>query len=316
VALTEDLVARAPLLREFADQHVIVACSGGPDSSALVALAAAVGVHVHVVHVDHGLRAGAAAEAELVARTASRFGLPAVSVGIAVEPGPNLEARARTQRYGVLEEQRRALGAIAVLVGHTMDDQAETVVLALMRGSGTAGLAGMAAVREHVVRPLLGLRRHELAALCAELGLETLDDPMNHEERFRRVAVRRRVLPELGAISGRDLVPVIARQAALLREENDFLDALAADALADAGDPPRAAVLRALDPVLARRVVRLLLGSPPAPLASVDDVLAVIRGDRLAVEVPGGRRVRRSRGRIVVEGQAPVAAVPRALGQP
>ncbi len=286
---------------------VVVAFSGGADSVALLALASAAGLEPVAVHVDHGLRPGSGAEAERAVATAARLGARVVVVRVDVAGGPNLEARARSARYRALEEARLAEGATAVLTGHTMDDQAETVVLNLMRGSGSAGLGGMAPCRGTLVRPLLGVRRSETVELCRRLGVEPVADPMNLDLAFRRVRVRSELLPTLSAVAERDLVPVLARQAQILRRESDFLDRLAADALdaLSGGEGTLSAgALAGTEPVVARRVVRLWLGPPPPSEAEVERVLAVARGEARATEVAGGRRVARSRGRLSLPGAA------------
>jgi tRNA(Ile)-lysidine synthase len=295
------LLARTPLLFELAGAPVVVACSGGADSTALLALAVEAGTAPIAVHVDHGLRSGSAAEAVLVEAAARRVGaVGAVRRTVALVDGPNLEARARDARYRELEAARDEVGAQAVLVAHTMDDQAETVLLALLRGSASAGLGGMPERRDRLVRPLLGLRRSETHGVCRHLGLAVVDDPMNRDERHQRSWVRHQLLPTLSARAERDLVPVLARQATVLRAESDYLDGLARAALAEAGEPPAVKVLAALDPVVLRRAVRLVCGSPPVPLAHVDAVVEVVQGRVLGHELPGGRRVRRADGRLVV----------------
>jgi tRNA(Ile)-lysidine synthase len=279
---------------------VVVACSGGPDSVALLALAAEAGLAPHAVHVDHGARPGSAAEAGVVAAFAERLGTGFAAETVSVTPGPNFEARAREARYGALERARERLGATAVLVGHTRDDQAETVLLNVLRGAGVPGLAGMPARRGPVVRPLLGVPRADLAAVCRRVGLDPLDDPMNADPVHRRVWLRREVIPALERGAGRDLRAVLARQAAVARAESDFLDTLAADLLATAledGHPSTKALVTA--PVaLARRAVRLWLGPPPPSSTDVERVLAVARGEHRAVEVAGGVEVRRGGGRL------------------
>ena len=262
------------------------AVSGGADSLALLALAAEAGCRVTAVHVDHGLRAGAADEAHVVADAAARFGQGFESRKVHVEPGPNLEARARAARYSVLPQ--------GTATGHTLDDQAETVLLNLMRGSGLDGLAGM---RADETKPLLRLRRAETRALCTSLGLVPVDDPSNADAAFRRNRVRHELGPLLDDIAGRDLAPVVARQAELLRDEADFLDSLAA--ALDASD---ARVLAAAPPALARRAVRRLLAiEHPPDAAAVERVLAVARGEAVACEVAPALRVRRSGGRLFIE---------------
>ena len=210
---------------------VTCAVSGGPDSLALLALATHAGCRVTAVHVDHGLRPGSAAEADVVRAAAERFGAGFRAEVVAVAPGPNLEARARAARYGVLPPD--------VLTGHTADDQAETVLLNLVRGAGLDGLAGMGPAR----RPLRRLRRRETVALCAELGLCPVVDPTNTDPAFRRNRVRHELIPLLEAIAARDVVPVLARQADLVRDDAALLDELAA-----AIDPTDAGALAAAPP--------------------------------------------------------------------
>ena len=295
---------------EDVDAPVVVACSGGPDSLALLALAVAIALDPIAVHVDHGLRADSDREAGVVAAAAARLGARFDAERVAVEPGPNLEARARDARYDALERARARLGATAVLVGHTADDQAETVMLNLLRGAALPGLGGMPPRRGRLVRPLLGLRRADTAEICARLELTPIDDPMNADPTFRRVWLRREILPALERGAGRDLVPVLARQADVLRAESDFLDELAraawppgADQALGGGAP--AAPLTAMPLVLARRAVRCWLGPPPPSLDEVERILTVARGEARATEIAGGRRVRRSGGRLAVESSSP-----------
>ena len=280
---------------------VVVACSGGPDSLALLALAVDAGLEPIAVHVDHGLRAGSDAEAALVAGAAERLGARFHAERVTVELGANLEARARDARYEALDRARKALGATAVLVGHTADDQAETVLLNLLRGSATAGLGGMPGRRGSIARPLLALRRVDTTDVCARLGLTPFDDPMNADLGFRRVHLRREIIPELERAAGRDLVALLARQADVLRAESDFLDGLASAAWPPGDGTAPAAPLAAMPLVLARRAVRCWLGRPPPSLDEVDRVLAVARGEIRATQLAGGRRVRRSKGELHAE---------------
>jgi len=277
---------------------VVVACSGGPDSLALLALAAARDLGPVAVYVDHGLRAESADDARLVAHVAGQLGVVSRSVAVRVDPGPNLEARARDARYDALDRVRRELDAAVVLVGHTADDQAETVLLNLLRGSASRGLGGMAVRRDTVVRPLLGLRRSDTEAVCAALGLEPARDAMNDDTTFRRVWIRTEVLPALSAGAGRDLVPVLARQAEVLRADSDYLDELARAAWPPAPDRAPATALAQLPVPLARRAVRQWLGAPPPSLAEVERVLQVARGEIRATELAGNRRVERHSGEL------------------
>jgi len=259
--------------------------SGGADSLALLALATEAGCRVTAVHVDHGLRPGSRAEAAVVADAAHRFGAAFQSVRLELVDGPNLEERARTAR-------RRALGADAA-TGHTADDQAETVLANLLRGAGVDGLAGMRAGTRH---PILALRRSETVALCAHLGLVPVVDPSNEDPRFLRNRIRHELIPLCSTLAGRDLVPVLARQAELLAGDADVLAALS-----ELVDPTDARALAAAPEPVARRAVRSWLrgdAEHPPSLAAVERVLAVARGQARAAELPGGRRVARSGGRL------------------
>ncbi len=277
---------------------LVCGVSGGADSLALLVLAVASGCVVTAVHVDHGLRPGSAGEAERVAEAAHRFGAGFRSVRVEVGDGPNLEARARRARLAAL-----GLGAAT---GHTMDDQAETVLANLLRGSGVHGLSGMRAGPAH---PLLGLRRAETEAVCRQLGLEPLVDPSNQDPRHLRNRIRHELLPLCSALAGRDVVPVLARQAGALAGDADLLDAVAGLL-----DPEDAVALAAAPEPVARRTVRAWLtgaGTYPPSLDAVDRVLAVARGEQRAVEVAGGRRVGRSRGRLsLAPSPSPVAELP------
>ena len=266
-------------------EPLVCGVSGGPDSLALLVLAVAAGCRVTAVHVDHGLRPGSAAESQVVAGAAARFGARFRSERVVVADGPNLEARARAARH-------RVLGRGAA-TGHTADDQAETVLVNLLRGAGVHGLAAMRAGATH---PILDLRRAETVALCEQLGLEPVRDPSNEDPRFVRNRVRAELLPRCSDIAGRDVVPVLARQARLLAGDADLLDSLG-----DLLDPTDAAALSAAPPAQARRAVRGWLtgdDAHPPPAAAVDRVLEVARMERRATEVPGGVRVARSRGRL------------------
>ncbi|MCX7621043.1 MAG: tRNA lysidine(34) synthetase TilS [Acidimicrobiales bacterium] len=269
---------------------VTCAVSGGADSTAMLALAAASGLTVTAVHVDHGLRPGSSDEAEVVAASARRVGAAFRSVSVTVAPGPNLEERARIARHSVLPPD--------TLFGHTADDQAETVLLNLLRGTGLHGLAGMRPGPRH---PILGLRRSETRAICDALGLDVVDDPSNRDLRLRRNRVRYELLPLLEDIAQRDVVPLLNRTALIVRDATDHLDAAAA-----ALDPTDARSLADAPPVLARLAVRAWLarcdelGHPP-DYATIDRVLSVARGEAAATEVAGGWRVARRAGRLRLE---------------
>lgn len=266
------------------------AVSGGADSLTLLVLAVASGGDVTAVHVDHGLRPGSAEEALVVAEAADRFGARFRSETVSVSAGPNLEARARSARYAVLPAD--------ALTGHTADDQAETVLLHLLRG---AGLAGLSAMTEDPRRPMLGLRRSDTERLCAAVGLEPVHDPSNLDPAFRRNRVRHELVPLASDVADRDIVPVLVRQARLLAEVDELLTTLAADV-----DPTSAAALCGVPAALARVAIRAWLieagvgDGYAVDAAAVDRVLAVVRGDAVATEVVGGWRVSRSAGVLTV----------------
>ena len=264
------------------DARLHCAVSGGTDSLALLLLACRTETPVTAWHIDHSLRHDSSREADFVAEIAADLGAQFESRTVRVEHGANLEARARTARYGALPAE--------VLTGHTADDQAETVLINLLRGSGTAGLAGMRRNR----RPLLRLRRQETRALCDELDLAPLRDPMNDDDRFQRVRVRHELIGLLGDIAKRDVVEVLVRQADVMRDDDDLLEELAA--MIDVED---AKALATAPVALARRAVRQWLANPlPPDAATVERVLVVARGDATACEIGNGREVRRSHQRL------------------
>lgn len=268
-------------------RHLHCAVSGGADSLALLALAVATGASVTAHHVDHGLRPDSRAEADVVAEAAVGIGAAFVSHRVHLEPGPNTEERARVERYRTLP--------VDVVTGHTADDQAETMLLALLRGSAWAGMSAMAPGPN---RPLLALRRSETEAVCRLAGLAPVEDPSNTDPAHRRNRVRHELLPLLHDIADRDLVPVLVRQAELFREGGAVLEALAAEI-----DPVDARALVAAPQALARLAVRTWLWTVrgddhPPDLATVDRVLGVARLDSSAADVGGGWRVERSRQRL------------------
>ncbi len=269
-----------------AGSPVDCAVSGGPDSLALLVLACEAGCRVTAWHVDHGIRPGSAAEAQVVAGVAARWNAAFEARTAVCRPGSNLEARARTTRYRVLPE--------GVLTGHTADDQAETVLLNLMRGAGPAGLSGMNPARH----PLLALRRYQTRALCDSLELEPVEDPSNLDPTHRRNRVRHELLPLLCDIAERDVVPIITRSAGLMGNLRDLLDELAmaidptdARAVAEAPEP--------LAQVALRQWIQSGTGSQyPPDAATIERVLAVARNNCRSTDLGGGWRVSRSSQRL------------------
>ena len=296
-AVLNDLLARSRIAS--GDEAMDVACSGGPDSTALAVLAVAAGRSVTLHHVDHGIRPDGAAEAAVVRELAARLEAEVVTHVVELAAGGGLEDQARQARRGVLPP--------GTATGHTMDDQAETVLGNLLRGSGAAGIAAMRSGPEH---PLLSLRRSETHALCARLGLDTIDDPSNRDLALRRNDIRHRLLPLAADVAGRDVVPLLARTAELLRADDDVLAAVAS---AQLPDPTDARALASAPTPLASRVVRTWLAEArpdpgdahPPSAAEVTRVLAVARHEVRATELAGGRRVSRSHGRLRLDESAP-----------
>jgi len=300
------------------DRCLLVACSGGPDSLAL----AVAGVHVGrrrglpiaAAVVDHGLQPSSADQAAAAAATLTTLGYADLTVATVtvVATGAGPEADARTARYRALDEVAATRRA-TVLLGHTRDDQAETVLLGLARGSGTRSLAGMAARSGsggRWLRPLLGVPRAVTEQVCLENEVVPWRDPHNADPSFARVRVRQTVLPALEAELGPGISEALARTAALARDDADLLDVLAAEA-----DPGTARleceVLAGLPTALRRRVIgRWLrlehgLGDLSAGHLYAVDALVTDWHGQLGVDLPGGVRVRRVEGRLEVGRPSP-----------
>ncbi len=286
---------------------MLVACSGGADSLALTAAAAVVAGRrqdpVRAVVVDHGLQSGSdAVAAAAAAQVEARLEVPAQVVRVVVaDSGSGPEAAARDARYAALE--RAVQDGEMVLLGHTLDDQAETVLLGLARGSGPRSLAGMAPVRGVFVRPLLGLRRELTAACCAEVGLTPWLDPQNSDDSFARVRVRRRVLPMLVSELRPCVAEALVRTAELARADADLIDDLAAAQLALVdGERLDCLLLCELGGALRSRVLRMWLLDQGARevssfhLGAVNELVTDWHGQRW-VELPGVR-VRRVGGHL------------------
>lgn len=266
--------------------EVSCAVSGGADSTALLALAVAASLDVTAVHVDHGLREGSCADGDVVAAIATRWGAGTLTHRVVITPGANLEARAREARRGVLPGD--------ALYGHTADDLAETVLMRILRGTGPSGLAAM----DRRTHPLLDLRRADTVALCMHLGVEPLEDPTNVSPQFTRNRVRHEVMPLLGDVSGRDVVPLLCRLAELAGEDAEVI-AEAASHL----EPTDAAVLSAAPPALASAAFRAWwqhrTGSAyPPGREAISRVMRVASGKSRSCDVVGGWRVSRSAGRL------------------
>lgn len=287
---------------------VLVALSGGADSLALAAATAfeapRAGLTAGAVVVDHGLQPGSAEVAEAAAARASALGLVPVvvrRVAVGAEGGP--EAAAREARYDALTAVAAETGAAVVLLGHTLDDQAETVLLGLARGSGPTSLQGMDAVSGRWRRPLLAVRRGTTRASCADLGLEPWDDPHNDDPSYARVRVRTTVLPVLERELGPGVAEALVRTAAQLREDSEALDHFAEEQAEEVADHAEAGIsldvrsLAANPAALRQRLIRLAVESEFALTLSRAQTLEVARlvtdwHGQGAVSLPGVTVVR------------------------
>ncbi|GAA0949641.1 tRNA lysidine(34) synthetase TilS [Nonomuraea longicatena] len=291
---------------------VLVACSGGADSLALAAAAAFVAPRLRLraglVTVDHQLQEGSAEQARRVAATPLGLEFSEVlTVEVGTEGGP--EAAARQARYQALEAAADRLGAACVLLGHTRDDQAETVLLGLARGSGPRSLSGMAAVQGRYVRPLLGIGRPTTVEACQALGLTAWEDPHNTDPRYTRVRVRTVVLPMLESELGPGVAQALARTAELARDDADALDEWAEKVFQHCALSDIALAVPPLEEVpgaVRRRVIKrmaLAAGAPPGALTA----LHVRAAERLVtdwhgqkgIDLPGGLTVVRRYGTLV-----------------
>ncbi|MGW4929871.1 tRNA lysidine(34) synthetase TilS [Agromyces sp. NPDC004153] len=312
---TEGLDTRASLATRPPDQLVLVALSGGADSLALAAATAfeapRAGLRAGAVIVDHGLQDASAAVAEAAADAARALGLDPVlvrRVEVTGEGGP--EASARAARYAALDAAADETGAALVLLGHTLDDQAETVLLGLARGSGAASLAGMPPRTGRYARPLLGIRRATTRQACLDAGLEPWDDPHNTDPAYTRVRVRDRVLPVLEAELGPGVAEALARTAEQLREDeqaftsqiDEFIEELCEPA--EAGIAVSAAALAANPAALRQRILRHVVASEFGVSLTRTQTLEVARlvtdwHGQGPIDLPGGIRATRAGSRIV-----------------
>ncbi len=291
---------------------VVVAVSGGPDSTCLLHGLARVRRllrirHLVACHVDHRLRADSSVDAAYARRQADRLRIPFAARAARGRPvkGESIEAWARVARYEALSEVREEEGAVAVATGHTMDDQAETVLIALVRGGGLEALGGMRPARDGIVRPLLDVTATQTRAFCRSLGLRPRMDPMNEDPALLRAAMRRKALPAIEAAAGREIRATLARTAALLQADGDLLAAMATDAAAaitELGGPSgvrlRAEALRELPRPLAGRVVqRALRSCGIVPTAAHGEAVLDLASGRPGrrVALPSGLVARRER---------------------
>lgn len=266
-------------------REVDLAVSGGPDSTALLVLALAMGHRPVVHHVDHGLRSGAGDDADAVVALGASWGVEVAVHRVQVAAGADLERRCREARLAVLPP--------STLFGHTADDLAETVLMRMLRGTGPGGLSAMSD-RNH---PLLDLRRADTEGLCAHLGLQPRRDPTNDDPRFVRNRVRAEVLPLLEDVAGRDVVPLLCRLAELAGEQDVLVGRLV-----ETLDPTDSRGLEAVSQPVAREVLRRWwrreTGMLPPDRAATARMLAVARGRIRSCDVVDGWRLERTERRL------------------
>jgi tRNA(Ile)-lysidine synthase len=306
------------LQRELADipsgQLVHIACSGGPDSMALAIAAADARLNAEAVIIDHQLQPNSAQVAENAAEQCQQIGLPArIEVVQVVDDGVGPEAAARLARYNALDAIVAETAAAAVLLGHTADDQAETVLLGLLRGSGVRSLAGMPARRGRYRRPFLDVARHEIEQALTESDVAPWRDPHNADPQFTRVRVRNIVLPMLTEQLGPGVTAGLRRTALLARADADALEDWAAREFARvAAAGMTVAELAELTEAIRWRVLRqwlLTVGCPAQDLTldhvrSVDELITQWHGQG-PLHLPGGVNVGRSYGTLVADGSIP-----------
>ena len=310
------LAVRRTLAELDPGDTVVVACSGGADSLALLAAtvfeATEGSWRVIGATVDHGLQDGSAEHADRVAEQMRALGVAeSVTARVSVQaPGLGPEAAAREARYAVLAEIAERFSARVVLLGHTLDDQAETVLLGLTRGSGGRALSGMRRAFEAYRRPLLDLTRADTETACLTEGIEFWTDPHNSDQEFTRVRVRTKVLPMLEAELGPGVAATLARTADLLQADTEYLDAVADAALESALDPGSGgeqvdlsvSALELLPDAIRSRVLRLAAvraGALPAQLfhthvLAIDRLVTDWHGQKW-VELPGHVRASRAK---------------------
>jgi tRNA(Ile)-lysidine synthase len=296
---------RAALEKFSAGDVILVAVSGGADSLALAEAAKLEGeklaLKVIGVTVDHQLQKGSDLQADNVV---NQLSIPCVIEKVKVDVTDGLEASARRARYAALEKCAQENNAVAILLGHTKDDQAETVLLGLARGSGARSLSGMAFENGIYLRPFLEITRKQTIAACKELNLDPWNDPHNDDECFLRVRARKKVLPLMESELGPGIRDALVRTAQLLRDDADALDALAKD-FWQQDRSLEVAPLAALPKAIRTRVLRLaLFESGVAQLsaeqvAQVEALISNWKGQG-EVSLPAGVKVLRISGRLTL----------------
>ena len=305
------LAVRSELEDIAAGDSVLVAASGGADSSALAAAllleCKTKSIKVIALIIDHGLQKNSADVTHETKRTLTKIGYENIEIRrVTVEITDGLEASARRSRYQALNEVANAHNAVAVFLGHTKDDQAETVLLGLSRGSGSRSLSGMAARVDRYRRPLLSITRAQTEAACEEAGIKFWQDPHNQSMEFTRVRVREVVLPTMEKEIGPGISDALARSAKLLRDDADALDYLS-DEIFSKLEPASLEIskLESQPRAIRTRILRkaiYLAGAPQGSLSAehIEPVEALITAwkGQGPISLPGGVTVARISGRL------------------
>lgn len=297
---------------------VIVAFSGGPDSTCLLDVLARLrgklGLQIAVAHVDHGLSDASAEIAAKVSTAVAEAGYEIHVVRIPDLEGPNLHARARDFRYGFLDLVAEREGATNIATGHTLDDRTETTLARLIHGAGTGVLAGIPPVEGNRVRPLIDVRRNETREYCLECGLEFYEDPANEDDRYERAAVRSRLIPIIEKRWGPGAVRAIANSSERLREDASALDRVAERLYSEMVKIEGGTAKIAMDAFVSmprafrRRILELAVGRVRDRGAGIDEVLDALedesmRSKEASFDIAGGIEIKTSPSFVVVEGR-------------
>ena len=307
--------ARNALAHFEPGDRILLAVSGGADSLLLAAAtkleASKVGIQLHALVVDHQLQNGSGDVAASAQKKLIGLGITEVKVAQVLVSNNSgnggMEAAARSARYKALDDEADRIGAVAIFLGHTEDDLAETVLLGLARGSGTRSLSGMAFHVGRYVRPFLELTRAQVLAACKESGIEFWSDPQNEDSSFARVRVRNEILPRMEKEIGPGISKALARTSRILREDADALDLIAGDLFATLVDPTQIPIelISELPSAVRKRVIKRAIEAMGAPtltaeqIQEVDALIGAWKGQG-AVALAGGITVRRDSGRLTL----------------
>lgn len=308
-------VVRNALAHFEPGDRILLAVSGGADSLLLAAAtnleASKIGIALSALVVDHQLQNGSGEVALGAQKKLIKLGITEAKISQVEVVGNvgngGMEAAARRARYEALDAEADRIGAVAIFLGHTEDDLAETVLLGLARGSGTRSLSGMAFHVGRYVRPFLELTRAQVLSACKESGIEFWSDPHNEELSFARVRVRNEILPKMEKEIGPGISKALARTSRILREDADALDLIAGDIFASLADPTQIPIelISELPIAVRKRVIKRAIEAMGAPTISAEQILevealvAAWKGQG-AVALAGGITARRDSGRLTL----------------